>query len=171
MIFIEFKIMKFKFNKIDWLQVGINTGWLKKADVSAEDQELISQISNAPPYSAKQPSDALIRDAYLVLQDAIDRLLHISNQFYQFSDSVRDSEDDVLALTNFLEEDYTHVMQEYPNKPVRFAQEMINVANQALSHLDMLTDAMKRQNLKTSSLINDIRKDLIFGRRILESIT
>jgi hypothetical protein len=35
----------------------------------------------------------------------------------------------------------------------------------------MLTDAMKRQNLKTSSLINDIRKDLIFGRRILESIT
>jgi hypothetical protein len=77
----------------------------------------------------------------------------------------------VLALTNFLEEDYTHVMQEYPNKPVRFAQEMINVANQALSHLDMLTDAMKRQNLKTSSLINDIRKDLIFGRRILESIT
>ena len=162
--------MNVKLNKTEWFRVGLQLGWIKKADLSQEDRDLMSQISSAEPYRAKQPSDALIKDAYIVLQDAVERLIAISKEFYSFSDKVTSSEEDVLALTNFLQEDYSVAMQEYPNKPIRFAQEMHAVANQALNHLDTLTDAIKRQNLKTSSLINDIRKDLIFSRKILENI-
>jgi hypothetical protein len=163
--------MNFKFSKIQWMKLGHQLGWLKKADLNPEDQKMMEDIMKAEPVRAKQPSDKLIRDAEIVVQDAMENLLHISHELSDVISGNIAADDNIVNTTSALEEDYRYVMQELPSKPIQFAQGLKEVVNQALFHLDTLTESMNRHNLAKSSLINDIRKDLIFGRRILENIT
>jgi len=162
--------MNFKFNKQQWMRIGHQLGWLKKADLNADDQKMMEQIMKAEPIRTKQPSDKLIRDAEIVVQDAMENLLHISHELGDVLSGNIAADDNVVSMTRALEEDYRYVMQELPSKPLQFAQGLKEVVNQALLHLDTLTESMNRHNLAKSSLINDIRKDLIFGRRILENV-
>lgn len=162
--------MYFKLSKIQWMRIGQQIGWLKKADLNADDQKMIQEIMNAEPLKRNHPSEKLIMDAQFVIQDSMENLLHISRELNDYINSGITTEENITALTHALEEDYRYVMQELPSKPIPFAQGLKEVVDQALRHLDTLTESMKRHNISKSSLINDIRKDFIFGRRILENV-
>jgi hypothetical protein len=163
--------MQFKMNKLSWLQIGCNLGWIKKADLNAEDQKMMEDIMQAEPLRTKRPAVKDINDAFLLVEDSMHTLSDISQKIletleYQDSEEKNNLERQIARI----ESQYFDAMQNAGHQQTH-AQNMKEVADMCLSYLDTLTSTMQKHNMAKTSLMSDIRKDLIFSRRILESAT
>jgi len=163
--------MQFKMSKSSWLQIGCDQGWIKKADLSAEDKKLMEDIMQAEPLRTKSPEHQSIKDAFLLVEHSVHTLSDISKQMlealeYQDSEEKNNLESQIVRIENA----YFDTMHNSRHEQTH-AQNMKEVADMCLSYLDTLTSTMHRHNIAKTSLMSDIRKDLIFSRRILESAT
>ena len=164
--------MQFKMNKLSWLQIGCNLGWIKKADLNAEYQKMMEDIMQAEPLRTKRPAVKDIGDAFALVEDSVHTLSDISQKIletleYQDSEEKNNLERQIARI----ESQYFDAMQNAKQHWQTHAQNMKEVADMCLSYLDTLTSTMQKHNMAKTSLMSDIRKDLIFSRRILENAT
>lgn len=75
--------MQFKMNKLSWLQIGCNLGWIKKADLNAEDQKMMEDIMQAEPLRTKRPEVKDIGDAFALVEDSMHALSDISQKILE----------------------------------------------------------------------------------------
>jgi signal transduction histidine kinase len=89
--------MQFKMNKLSWLQIGCNLGWIKKADLNAEDQKMMEDIMQAEPLQTKRPVVKDIGDAFALIEDSVHTLSDISQKILYDTSK---AESELLTLIN-----------------------------------------------------------------------
>ena len=155
--------------KAQWIQIGLNQGWIKKADLHPEDEKLISDISTSEPLLTSMPSDKKVDDAIVVMDHVMSDLEHISNNFFDATEHNDSPERSHLMDKSFqISNEYRNVQLEYGSNPIAFVNSLKEVADKSLQYLDLLINTLSKHNMPISVLIKNLRRDIISARRILE---
>lgn len=176
--------MKINLNRMDWLRVGLHTGWIKSADLNEEDQDLMDQISKAEPYVGAKPSEWSVNGAITTLRMSIIVLKEVVEDVLKRlkSNGLGSSEDFVHLYASFrvLSDKLDGAMGGHDNSTIRLAQDLQGVADAAASCLDTLEETYNKYKVQRGSgdlgfrvahyeaTIKFIRKDIIRTRKILE---
>jgi hypothetical protein len=176
--------MKINLNKIDWLRVGLHTGWIKSADLNEEDQNLMDQISKAEPYVGEKPSEWSINGAITTFKMSMDVLKEMVEDVLKRlkSNGLGTSTDYIILFWTLKKVSgvFDKVMGSHGNSPIRLAKSLQDLSPAVLYLLDTLEEIYNKYKTQRGSTdlgfrvahyeaaIKFIRKDLIRTRKILE---
>jgi hypothetical protein len=176
--------MKISLNKIDWLRVGLHTGWIKSADLNEEDQNLMDQISKAEPYVGEKPSEWSVNGAITTFRVSVISLKEVVEDVLKRlkGNGLGGSEDFIRLYASFrvLSDKLDKAMSDHDNSSISLAKNLQDMSGAALFCLDTLEEIYNKYKVQRGSTdlgfrvahyestIKFIRKDIIRTRKILE---